>query len=156
MSFQYNTATSFSDETYLESFVEAVSWTLPSDLQRSLQHLQMLDSESNKLMKQWRDTQDTCLHGVEVALMGAYRGDNYYAPPPQSPTLDTSLFAKRKSPASSERKKACIKCRNKKVKCDGNQPFCLFKEEYAVSNNSAKSIGDDRHEIKYVCRKCSL
>eukprot|EP00985_Skeletonema_marinoi_P012662 scaffold6161_cov169-Skeletonema_marinoi.AAC.1 len=76
MSFQYNTATSFSEETYLESFVEAVSWTLPSDLQRSLQHLQMLDNESTKLMKRWRDTQDSCLHGVESALVGAYRGED--------------------------------------------------------------------------------
>eukprot|EP00984_Skeletonema_dohrnii_P015692 scaffold6822_cov121-Skeletonema_dohrnii-CCMP3373.AAC.12 len=141
MSFQYNTATSFSEETYLESFVEAVSWTLPSDLQRSLQHLQMLDNESTKLLKRWRDTQDSCLLGVETALLGAYRGgeddEKSIIPPPSTP-LDNGA-TKRKSPVnSSERKKACYKCRNKKVKCDGKQSFCLLKEEFY---NTAISIG---------------
>eukprot|EP00985_Skeletonema_marinoi_P021358 scaffold13054_cov134-Skeletonema_marinoi.AAC.2 len=152
MSFQYNTATSFSEETYLESFVEAVSWTLPSDLQRSLQHLQMLDNESTKLMKRWRDTQDSCLHGVESALVGAYRGDGgkddkSISIPPSTP-LGIGNSTKRKSPVSnsSERKKACYKCRNKKVKCDGKQSFCLLKEEFyntaiSISANSGGGEG---------------
>jgi len=182
MSFQYNTATSFSDETYLESFIEAVSWTLPSDVQRSLQHLQMLDTEGSKLMKRWRDTQDSCLHGVETALLAAYNrgggdgdGDGEDGPPPPSLLLadvaaDPSIpatpsdninnshnsnsnnnnsSATKKSPASSERKKACYKCRNKKVKCDGKQSFCLFKEEYYNNNHTTTAImgsgggGDD-------------
>ena len=95
MSYQYNTATSFSDETYLESFVEAVSWTLPSDLQRSLQHLQMLDNDSAKIMKHWRDSQDSCLQGVEAALLGAYRGDDHpitIIPPPSSLGIIIPLF----------------------------------------------------------------
>ena len=138
MSYQYNTATSFSDETYLESFVEAVSWTLPSDLQRSLQHLQMLDNDSAKIMKYWRDSQDSCLRGVEEALLGAYRGDNHpvtIVPPPSSmPSSSSSASAAniatpttaattKKSPASSERKKACYKCRNKKVRCEDSNHF---------------------------------
>eukprot|EP00985_Skeletonema_marinoi_P022998 scaffold14955_cov115-Skeletonema_marinoi.AAC.1 len=154
MSFQYNTATSFSEETYLESFVEAVSWTLPSDLQRSLQHLQMLDNESTKLMKRWRDTQDSCLHGVESALLGAYRGedggkdDKSISIPPSTPLDNGNGGTKRKSPVnnSSERKKACYKCRNKKVKCDGKQSFCLLKEEFyntaiSISANSGGGEG---------------
>jgi hypothetical protein len=164
MSYQYNTATSFSDETYLESFVEAVSWTLPSDLQRSLQHLQMLDNDSANIMKQWRDSQDSCLQGVEAALLGAYRGDNHpitIIPPPSSmPTSSSTAAAAsaniatptvataKKSPASSERKKACYKCRNKKVRCDGQQPFCLNKAEYnngiatATASSSGASFSD--------------
>eukprot|EP00986_Skeletonema_menzelii_P008428 scaffold3537_cov151-Skeletonema_menzelii.AAC.6 len=153
MSFQYNTATSFSEETYLESFVEAVSWTLPSDLQRSLQHLQMLDNQSTNIMKQWRDAQDNCLRGVEAALLGAYGGDNHESTmmsnaaatttttgtSTSTPSLDGSV-TKRKSPGgSSERKKACYKCRNKKVKCDGKQSFCLFKEEYYNNSISISS-----------------
>jgi hypothetical protein len=163
MSFQYNTATSFSDETYLESFIEAVSWTLPSDVQRSLQHLQMLDNEGSKLMKQWRDTQDSCLHGVEMALLGAYttnnRGGHHDAPiNPGTPSDNNNInnssnsnyntnntSATKKSPASSERKKACYKCRNKKVKCDGKQSFCLFKEEYSMMglNNTSEGRVDN-------------
>lgn len=161
MSFQYNTATSFSDETYLESFIEAVSWTLPSDVQRSLQHLQMLDNEGSKLMKQWRDTQDSCLHGVEMALLGAYTTNNrgggggdqpiiVAAPvnpgtPSDNNNNTNNTSATKKSPASSERKKACYKCRNKKVKCDGKQSFCLFKEEYSMMglNNTSEKGGVD-------------
>jgi len=101
----------------------------------------MLDNESTKLMKRWRDTQDSCLHGVESALLGAYRGedDKSISTPPPSTPLDIGNSTKRKSPVSnsSERKKACYKCRNKKVKCDGKQPFCLLKEEFY---NSAISI----------------
>ena len=165
MSYQYNTATSFSDETYLESFVEAVSWTLPSDLQRSLQHLQMLDNDSAKIMKHWRDSQDSCLRGVEAALLGAYRGDDHpitIIPPPSSlpsssssgspaaaaaANIATPTAATKKSPASSERKKACYKCRNKKVRCDGQQPFCLNKAEYnngiATATSSVASFNSD-------------
>ena len=173
MSYQYNTATSFSDETYLESFVEAVSWTLPSDLQRSLQHLQMLDNDSAKIMKHWRDSQDSCLQGVEEALLGAYRGDNHpitIIPPPSSmPSSSPSASAAaasaniatptvattKKSPASSERKKACYKCRNKKVRCDGQQPFCLNKADYnngiatATASSSVASFSDAGGDLDY-------
>lgn len=170
MSYQYNTATSFSDETYLESFVEAVSWTLPSDLQRSLQHLQMLDNDSAKIMKHWRDSQDSCLRGVEAALLGAYRGDNHpvaIIPPPSSMPSSSSSSASadvatptaattKKSPASSERKKACYKCRNKKVRCDGQQPFCLNKAEYnnnvittAATSSSVASFSDAGGDSDY-------
>jgi len=95
-------------------------------------------------MKRWRDTQDSCLHGVESALLGAYRGDGgkddkSISIPPSTPLDNGNGGTKRKSPVnnSSERKKACYKCRNKKVKCDGKQSFCLLKEEFY---NSAISI----------------
>lgn len=109
----------------------------------------MLDNESTKLMKHWRDTQDSCLRGVEAALLGAYNGDNDESSktiPPNTPSDSNNANNnnKRKSPASSERKKACYKCRNKKVKCDGKQSFCLFKEEYynaAISNTSNSEGG---------------
>ena len=107
-------------------------------------------------MKQWRDTQDNCLRGVEAALLGAYGGDNHESTMmsnaaatttttgTSTPSLDGSV-TKRKSPGgSSERKKACYKCRNKKVKCDGKQSFCLFKEEYY---NNSISISSHNNNI---------
>ena len=169
MSYQYNTATSFSDETYLESFVEAVSFSLPSELQRSLQHLQMLDEESSKMIKHWRDSQDSCLRGVEAALLGAYRGDDAIPIeiPPATPVMidatttdgTNSSAITKKSPTSSERKKACYKCRNKKVRCDGQQPFCLFKEEYNNSGtgfNEADAICNSSEYYSPPQKKCKL
>jgi hypothetical protein len=133
----------------------------------------MLDNDSAKIMKQWRDSQDSCLQGVEAALLGAYRGDNHpitIVPPPSSmPTSSSSASAAaasaniatptvattKKSPASSERKKACYKCRNKKVRCDGQQPFCLNKAEYnngiatATASSSVASFSDAGGDSDY-------
>jgi len=121
----------------------------------------MLDNESTKLMKRWRDTQDSCLHGVESALLGAYRGDGgkddkSISIPPSTP-LDIGNSTKRKSPVSnsSERKKACYKCRNKKVKCDGKQSFCLLKEEFynsaiSISGGEGVLLGDGVAKSSYT------
>ena len=95
-------------------------------------------------MKQWRDTQDNCLRGVEAALLGAYGiGENHESMVAASTPTDANV-TKRKSPGgSSERKKACYKCRNKKVKCDGKQSFCLFKEEYYNNSISNSNISEE-------------
>jgi hypothetical protein len=73
MSYQFSTTTSLSDETYLESFIESISSTLPGELRRNLEHLRCLDDASVGLMERWRDMQDDCARGVEVALLGAFR-----------------------------------------------------------------------------------
>jgi hypothetical protein len=66
MTYQFNTTASpFSDETYLESFVESISTSLPNELKRNLDHLCDLDKTSAQLLEQWRDKQDNCYKYVE-------------------------------------------------------------------------------------------
>ena len=77
MSFQFSTTTAYSDETYLESYIESISSTLPAELRRNLDHLRFLDDTSCALIELWRDTQDNCLVNVEELVLGEFKNENY-------------------------------------------------------------------------------
>ena len=76
MSFQFSTTTAYSDETYLESYIESISSTLPAELRRNLDHLRFLDNTSCALIELWRDTQDNCLVNVEELVLGEFKNEN--------------------------------------------------------------------------------
>ena len=75
MAYQFSATTSFSDETYLESFVESISASLPNGIKRNLDHLRDLDNASCKLLEEWRDNQDGCLQGVEETLVNVFHAE---------------------------------------------------------------------------------
>lgn len=76
MSFQFSSTTAYSDETYLESYIESISSTLPAELRRNLDHLRFLDDASCALIELWRDTQDNCLVDVEELVLGEFKNEN--------------------------------------------------------------------------------
>lgn len=177
MSYQFSTTTSHSDETYLESFVESISASLPNELRRNMEHLRDLDSTSCKLMEDWRDRQDGCLEGVEERLLKLFRGEAADAaaeiensspvnkPRPGATGGGEKIAAnsvssqenktrgtKRKHQQqesiskSPEKKVACVKCRAKKVRCDGKQPYCLLRLKVASPVESDDDSDDDSED----------
>lgn len=132
-------------------------------MRRNLEHLRDLDNASSKLMEDWRDRQDGCLKGVEETLLRVYRGEAAAAAAGSSPSGDTAAAVgehqenkrgtKRKhaekspescSSKSPEKKVACVKCRAKKVRCDGRQPYCLLRSKKSPVGEGA----DKRQQVE--------
>ncbi|KAL7531052.1 hypothetical protein ACHAXR_003816 [Thalassiosira sp. AJA248-18] len=161
MSYQFSTTTSLSDETYLESFVESISASLPNELRRNLEHLRDLDNSSCKLMEDWRERQDGCLKGVEETLLKGFREEAVMAAAAAAAASSTDTTpnnhthekrgAKRKqqqlendsTEKSPEKKVACVKCRAKKVRCNGKQPYCLRRRLNATPTSVGRGGGGD-------------
>ena len=165
MAYQFSATTSFSDETYLESFVESISASLPNEIKRNLDHLRDLDNASCKLLEEWRDNQDGCLQGVEETLVNVFHaeaansiltggddgddgggkgggGSDIINITPIKMKIE-KLGSNKKRRKSQERsspespkKVACTKCRAKKVRCDGRQPYCLNRSKEPSSSSS--------------------
>lgn len=75
MSYQFSSSNVLTEEiTYLESFIESVSASLPAEVRRNLEHLSDLDQVSSGLMERWRGKQDRCVKGVEDALIRHFTG----------------------------------------------------------------------------------
>ena len=75
MSYQFSSSNVLTEETtYLESFIESVSASLPAEVRRNLEHLSDLDQISSGLMERWREKQDLCVKGVEDALIRHFTG----------------------------------------------------------------------------------
>ena len=129
-------------------------------MRRNLEHLRDLDNNSSKLMEDWRDKQDGCLHGVETTLLAVFRGEAAAAvgggstgdgSAPASPARpdNSKKGTKRKQQQlekSPEKKVACVKCRAKKVRCNGRQSYCLnrFKTPSSESTNESMESGDNK------------
>lgn len=136
----------FTDETYLESFVESISSSLPNEIKRNLEHLHSLDTDSNALLEEWRDRQDGCLNNVEQILVNVFRreamGDDVAS---IAATLTSTMSspngekkdAKKRlpSPERDRAKVACVKCRARKTRCDGTQIYCLNKHLYIIDSS---------------------
>jgi len=71
MSYQFNSATTQSDETtHLESFVESItSASFPNEIRRVLDHLRYLHSENDAGIEGLRDRQDLCLDEVRNSML---------------------------------------------------------------------------------------
>jgi len=75
MSYQFSSSSVLTEETtYLESFIESVSASLPAEVRRNLEHLSDLDQTSSGLMERWRGKQDRCVKDVEHALIRHFTG----------------------------------------------------------------------------------
>ena len=166
MAYQFSATTSFSDETYLESFVESISASLPNEIKRNLDHLRDLDNASCKLLEEWRDNQDTCLRGVEGTLVNVFHAEaansitgggdgdgkgggsdvinitpikKMMMGSPEKVGSNNNKKRKKSQERSrttpeSPKKVACTKCRAKKVRCDGRQPYCLNRSKEPPSS----------------------
>lgn len=174
MSYQFSTTTSLSDETYLESFIESISASLPNDLRRNLEHLRDLDRASSALLEEWRGRQDGCLKGVEAALLEAFRGEAAAAVAAEREVeeddgdddddrdendsseggdagvmIHTRRGTKRKiSEKISDKKTARIKRLSREAKCDGKNHHSLNSDsDYSGDDGeSSVSVNEKQHK----------
>jgi hypothetical protein len=70
MSYQFITATTHSDETHLESFIDSLtSSSFPSEIRRTLEHLRYLNDVGDEMVEDWRNRQDDCIAEVRGAMI---------------------------------------------------------------------------------------